>query len=297
MKSRLKIEMSDPGTSYKATRFDWTGVFEKVIFDGKEFAGRWFDGDNPLKHDNLCGMSEEFLPIWLNDGRCLKIGVGILDVPGGEDGYDQFKLYNILDGGRFSVEKGDGVRTTHHCLTGLYNYTKTVRITGENSFVIEHHIENIGKETLSTFSYNHNFLTFGRNEVGPGRRFDFPGAVSGHWRADSTPVAVMEGNSVVFKGTVEQGRKAFCADMRYAGCGQDGYSFRASQDEMSVDVRSDAPMDYAVFWSNDRVACVEPYVKICLNPGENFDWKIEYVLQNPPKNAILASVMCNDCKK
>lgn len=272
----LNIEISDPGTSYKATRFDWTGVFEKVTFDGKEFAGRWFDGDNPLKHDNLCGMSEEFMPLWLADGRCFKPGVGILDVPEGETGYDHFKLYDIIDGGEFSVRKGDGIRTTRHLMGGIYDYSKTVRITGENSFVIEHHIENLGKEALSTFCYNHNFLTFAMDTVGPGRRFDFPGAVSGHWRDDSTPAAVMEGKSIVFKDVVERGWKAFCADLHYAGCGCGGYSFRASQGEMSVDVGSDAPMEFAVFWSNDRVACVEPYVKIGLAPGESFDWTIEY---------------------
>lgn len=275
----LNIEISDPGTSYKATRFDWTGVFEKVTFDGKEFAGRWFDGDDPLKHDNLCGMSEEFMPLWLADGRCFKPGVGILDVPEGEAGYDRFKLYDIIDGGEFSVRKGDGIRTTRHLMDGIYDYSKTVRITGENSFVIEHHIENIGKEALSTFCYNHNFLTFAMDTVGPGRRFDFPGAVSGHWREDSTPAAVMEGKSIVFKDMVERGRKAFCADLRYEGCDRGGYSFRVSQGEMSVDVGSDAPMEYAVFWSNDRVACVEPYVKIALAPGESFDWKIEYLFR------------------
>lgn len=271
--------MSDPGTSYKATRFDWTGVFERVTFDGKEFAGRWFDGDNPLKHDNLCGMSEEFMPIWLADGRCFKPGVGILDVPEGETGYDHFKPYDIIDGGEFSVRKGDGIRITRHLMGGIYDYSKTVRITGENSFVIEHHIENIGKEALSTFCYNHNFLTFAMDTVGPGRRFDFPGAVSGHWREDSTPAAVMEGKSIVFKDMVERGWKAFCADLRYEGCDRGGYSFRASQGEMSVDVGSDAPMEFAVFWSNDRVACVEPYVKIALAPGESFGWTIEYLFR------------------
>lgn len=280
MDSLLRIEMSDPGTTYRATRFDWTGVFERVTFGGKEFAGRWFDGDDPLKHDNLCGMSEEFLPLWLSDGRCLKIGVGILDVPGGRDEYDQFRLYDIVRGGEFSVGKADDmVRTTRHFMDGIYDYVKTVRIAGQNSFVIEHHIENIGKEALSTFCYNHNFLTFAMNTVGPGRRFDFPGAVSGHWREDSVPAAVMEGKSIVFKDMVERGRKAFCADLRYEGCDRGGYSFRASQGEMSVDVGSDAPMEFAVFWSNDRVACVEPYVKIGLAPGESFDWKIEYLFR------------------
>lgn len=272
----LNIVISDPGTTYKATRFDWTGVFEKVILDGKEFAGRWFDGDDPLKHDNLCGMSEEFMPVWLPDGRCLKPGVGILDVPEGEAGYDRFKLYDIIDGGEFSVRKGDGIRITRHLMGGIYDYSKTVRITGENSFVIEHHIENLGKEALTTFCYNHNFLTFAMNTVGPGRRFDFPGAVSGHWREDSTPEAVMEDKSIVFKGMVERGRKAFCGDLHYKGCESGGYSFRVSQNEMSVDVGSDAPMEYAVFWSNDRVACVEPYVKIDLAPGDSFGWTIEY---------------------
>lgn len=68
-------------------------------------------------------------------------------------------------------------------------------------------------------------------------------------------------------------------DLRYEGCSVNGYSFRASQGRMSVDIRCDAPMEYAVFWTNDRVACVEPYVKIDLAPGETFEWAVAYTFR------------------
>jgi len=39
-----------------------------------------------------------------------------------------------------------------------------------------------------------------------------------------------------------------------------------------------APFDYMVFWSNHRVACLEPYIPFHILPGETFSWDIKYRL-------------------
>ena len=280
----IDIELSNPGTTYRATRFDWTGVFERVSFNGREYAGRWFDGDDPLRHDNLCGMSEEFSPIWLDDRRCLKTGVGILDVPGLQVGYDRFKLYDIADNGVFEVENFENGRTTYHIMEGYYNYSKQIHTCGEDSFQIVHKIVNTGKILLQMTCYNHNFITFGKDCVGRGRKLDFPGRVDGVWRPDSSPKASMQGNGLRFSDFIARGEKAFIGNLRYEGCERDGYAFSVREQgdgilpEMAVEVCCDVPMEYAVFWTNDRVACVEPYVGMAIAPGNKFEWTINYKL-------------------
>lgn len=57
---------------------------------------------------------------------------------------------------------------------------------------------------------------------------------------------------------------------------KNGYSFSLSGNSMRVEVRCDAPMDHAVFWSNHRVSCVEPYIKIGIAPGHDYRWTITW---------------------
>ena len=58
----------------------------------------------------------------------------------------------------------------------------------------------------------------------------------------------------------------------------DNYSFRLANtaNGLTVDARSDAAMEYAVFWCNHEVACLEPYTHLLIEPGRQAEWKIEY---------------------
>ena len=95
--SCLEIELCEPDSFYRGTRFDRSGVFRRITYRGREFSDLWFDGIDPLRHDNLTGCSEEFAPVWIDSSRCLKPGVGVLYVPEGESAYDRFKLYDIVN--------------------------------------------------------------------------------------------------------------------------------------------------------------------------------------------------------
>lgn len=57
------------------------------------------------------------------------------------------------------------------------------------------------------------------------------------------------------------------------------YHFRVYEGALEVDVKCDIPMNHAVFWSNHRVACVEPYVNLDLAAGRTYEWTIEYHLK------------------
>ena len=169
--SRLRLSLHLPTDGfYQGTRFDHSGVFDSILLDGIEMAGRWFERYDPLMHDAVCGPAEEFTVIPRGD-LYLKIGVGLLQSDG--QPYDRFRLYPIDDGGEWSAEKtgSDKVRFCH-TLSGYYKYIKEILLTGETSFEIRHTLE--ASVPIATEVYNHNFFTFGKELVGESRRVDLP---------------------------------------------------------------------------------------------------------------------------
>lgn len=281
----LRLLLCQPGTFYRGTRFDWTGVFRAVEADGASIADRWFNGDDPFRHDNVCGPSEEFSPVWIDGTHCIKTGVGILEVPEGQERYDRFKLYRITDPGHFTVEV-DGIRARFtHILDNIYEYEKIISAESPSLFSIHHRLI-WRSEGMETDCYNHNFFTFGRDNVDECRCIRFDSEPAGQWRADSVN-GYISGCELHFEGPMPEGGKCFIIGLTLPAEAGKPYHFSfidrkngASPVKATmVDVHCDAPMDHAVFWSNDRVACVEPYVKIALARGKSFEWNIDYLIQ------------------
>ena len=274
-KGGLDLGVAGPGTYYKGTRFDWTGIFRSICKDGVAMADRWYDADDPYRHDNVCGPSEEFAPFWLDDSHCVKIGVGLLRVPGGREAYDRFKLYEVIRPGVFDVSKEDDRLVFRHSLEGIYVYEKEIVLVSEDAFSINHRLKWLLDEAYSGDCYNHNFFTFDRDDVGPDRRIIFDGPPAGVWREDSVNARI-EGCAITFDSGMPVGCKAFIGRLIVQGCMDRAYHFRICDRARSVEVSCDSPMDHAVFWSNDRVACVEPYVLLSLRKGEPSGWSIGY---------------------
>ncbi len=308
-------EPDGPCAYYKGVRFDRGGVFRSICCMGRSYADEWFDDHDSFRHDHICGPVEEFGPVARPGGRILKIGVGLLDVCPDASGlagidvigqYDRFSLYPVVESGHRSLSASDDRAVFTHLMPGEYDYVKTVRLTGDCSFEISHKLCNLGAERLVTDVYNHNFFTLGLQEIGPDRCIEFPFRPAGRWRDDSVS-AYLTDSGIRFSRRIEPGEKAFmgelhdadenisglnrnmlCKDGGMAGVecpasgiqacagGKNGYSFSLSGNSMRLEVRCDAPMDHAVFWSNHRVSCVEPYIKIDIAPGQNFYWTITW---------------------
>lgn len=63
---KLKITLHIPDGMkgyYRGTRFDWSGVFASIDYNGINYAEPWFENYSPLMHDAVCGPTEEFSPI------------------------------------------------------------------------------------------------------------------------------------------------------------------------------------------------------------------------------------------
>ena len=234
--SKLNLVLHHPEDGfYQGTRFDRSGVFASLLFDGQELAGRWFERYDPLSHDAVCGPAEEFTMLpGPGPGLMLKTGVGLLKDDGAP--YDRFKLYEIADAGKWSVEETAGAVRFRHLLEGEYDYLKEIVLTGESSFEIRHTLNAF--KPIETEVYNHNFFTMGKELVGESRRIELPFA----------PV----------------------------GPGGMTYAVKISDGPLQVSISADVPVVRTLLWANQRVACPEPYNKVKAYPDKPFTWTLNY---------------------
>ncbi len=255
---------------YQGTRFDRSGVFKSLVFEGIELCAPWFERYSPTMHDAVCGPSEEFSiiecgPYWL------KPGVGLLFRD--SEPYDRFKLYELKDPGLWTVESEGASTVFRHVLEPFYEYSKEVSVISENVFKIEHELKALIPWEGTV--YNHNFFTMGKLETGPSRRIDFPFRPEGDWRTEYDSVGFSE-RGIRFSRALCKGESVYNCGIHEAGKSGMPYDMTLSEGPLSIHIHGDAPVTHTVFWANHRVACVEPYVKLVAAPGEKMRWSIMY---------------------
>lgn len=275
-KGDLVVELCEPGTYYRGTRFDWAGVFRRIVKDGYVFADEWFEGGDCFTHDHVCGPSEEFVSVSFDGvepgGVFVKPGVGLLRRPDDKP-YDWFRLYEIADGGKWSVEEGPDNIVYVHELEGWYRYEKRIVLESDSAVRISHRVDWKAPKPVNGFNYNHNFFTFDGSLVGSGRTVDFPFRPEGHWRAEYDNAA-LTGSGIRLSSPIVP-PSVYMGDLHAAGTPVTPYAFRISEGGVrSVAVQGSRAVSHYVFWSNPRVACVEPYLPIVLVKGKPEEWDI-----------------------
>lgn len=279
---RLRLKLHEPEDGfYRGTRFDRSGVFDSLLFGGVECCGRWFGHYDPLMHDAVCGPAEEFslFPVPGREGVALKIGVGLLAMDGMP--YDRFRLYPVIDPGSWTVEEDPGCVRFRHILEGFYAYKKEVALTGPASFSIRHRL--VTEIPFQGEVYNHNFFTLGKLAVGPQRQIDFPFCPEGHWRAVYDSVS-FQGNGIRFSRQLAEGESVYTGDIREKGKTGMPYRMTLREGPLSVFISGSVPVTRTVLWANHRVACLEPYNRLPLRPGESFHWALDYRFSDGPAN-------------
>lgn len=267
----MRLEFHHPLDGYyMGTRFDRSGVFKSISYNGVELCEEWFEKYFPTMHDAVCGPAEEFslMPI----GRYwLKPGVGLL-APDPEP-YDRFKLYTVIDPGRWDVREQGPSTVFHHSLEGFYEYTKDVCVISDNTFEIRHELK--PQIPWDGTVYNHNFFTMGKTETSPSRRIDFPFRAEGTWRAVYDSVGFTE-DGIRFSRKLLKGESVYTGDIHQAG--EDGmpYEMTLCEGPLSVHIKGDVPVTHSVLWANHRIVCLEPYNRLQAIPGETLRWTIRY---------------------
>lgn len=307
-----RVVLADPRVAapyYRGTRFDRTGVILSLEAGGHRYVQPWQRHYDPYSHDAVSGPAEEFLPVRSStsesasgDGRSrlqsldasapfLKIGVGLLQGDG--EPYDRFKLYEVLDPGQMTIilgknaetgatgpepsETGPSVLTFRQVLDGYYDYEKLVEIPAEGRLRISHRLTNRSTLLFDTYVYCHNFFILDGAPTGRATRFTFPFRPIGDWRAPYDSVRLSD-RGIVFDRDLAPSETVFMGNLHPELPGTDGYRFalRNLDNNLRVEAACDREMEYAVFWSNADVSCLEPYIPLHLAPGQTARWTLNY---------------------
>ncbi len=274
---------------YQATRFDWTGIIPSLEFEGHSFYGKWSDNEGPKVHDAVQGPAEAYAPIGYKEaavgGAFLRIGVGVLRKPQ-ERAYSEYKLYDIVDGGKWTVTpKKDRVEFTQelHDSTGYaFIYKKTVLLVkGKPEMVIEHSLKNTGTKAIETEVFDHNFPVIDKEPTGPNMRFVFPvninegtGAGARGWGT----VGKTNGKEIDFLRPLGRGEQLYTPGIQGPNGAYTAYDIKIENTKTGagIHVTGDTPLEKMVYWACPTTACPEPYVKISVESGKEMKWNYNY---------------------
>ena len=308
---QVTIHTPDPVSGfYRGTRFDWSGVIGSLSYDGHNYYGPWFTKTDPSVEDYIyddpdivagpasavTGPAEEFLT---NDealgfseaspgGTFLKIGVGVLRKPDGAK-YSIFRIYDIVDHGKWTVrvkpESVEFTQTVSDPSSGYgYLYQKNVRLVpGEPQMIIEHRLTNIGRRSIATSVYDHNFLVLDHQTIGPDFTITLPFEIRPARPVNSTLGAV-DGKTIHYVKEM-QGRDLFGVNIEGFGKTSKDYEITIENAHLGAGMRikGDHPLESEELWSIRSILAMEPYIHMSIEPGKSVTWKYTYTYYSIPK--------------
>jgi hypothetical protein len=279
--ARLYLPDSEKGY-YRGTRFDWSGVMPILEYKGHSYCGQWFEKYAPTIHDAIMGPVESFSPVGYDDagGRFVQIGVGVL-ARTGESPYSPFTYYKVLDPGTWKVKLSpDQVDFLHQLKDTAYSYDyrKIVQLVkGRPELVLAHSLKNTGTRALETDVYDHNFFVLDERPTGPGLELRFPFLLTSEDARGLGELAAIRGNSIMFLRQLVD-RESVYAVLHGYGDQPTDYDIRLENHMTGAGLRitCDRPLSKLVYWGSPKTLCPEPYVRVKVQPGETFTWRITY---------------------
>jgi hypothetical protein len=269
---------------YRGARFDWSGVIPVLQFSGHSYFGQWFEKYDPHIHDAIMGPVNDFYPLGFDEGKqgdpFVKIGIGVFSKPDDKP-YSISKQYKLVNPGLWKVNrKRDQVKFTHILNDAgySYEYTKTVSLEKNKPvMVLTHTIKNLGKKTIETNVYNHNFLVIDKQPTGPDFLVEFPFKLVGQFRRGGDK-AEFKDNRVVFLQQLAPGETVHGGNIQGFGDSAKDYDIRIENIKTGAGVRitCDKPLSRLVFWAANATLAAEPYTLVKVAPSEQFTWTISY---------------------
>jgi hypothetical protein len=282
---QAKIYLPDSREGYyQGTRFDWSGNMPSLKYAGHEYFGQWFSTYRPEIHDVIMGPVEDFTPLDYEETKrgesFLKIGVGLLTRPDDKP-YSFARYYPVVDQGIWNVKtKADQVLFSHDMNSKVYSYKyeKCVQLVKDKpELVLIHRLKNTGNRAIETSVYDHNFFMIDSQPVGPGYSITVPFDIKGTGQGIGE-LAEIKGNQILFLRNVNNGENVFCSPLEGFSSSPQQYDFRIENKTVGAGVRitCDQPIQKLNFWCCYTTLCPEPYIKIKVDPGNEFRWEIHY---------------------
>jgi hypothetical protein len=298
------------GGYFRGTRFDWAGVIGRLEYQNHVFYQPWFNKTDPALRDYtasatdvtagpntaITGPVEEFQRnLGFDEAKpgatFMKIGVGVLRKPDDGAAYSNYRLYEIVDVGRRTVETGPASVTftqdVRDPASGFgYAYMKTLRLTpGRPEMRLEHSLRNTGTRRIENSVYDHNFLTLDGRPVDANYVIKAPYEIKST-RPPTSALAEIRGREVVYLKALTE-NEVVSTPLQGFGPTAADYDFRIENTAAGAGVRmtADRPMSNAALWSMRTTIAVEPFIAIAIDPGQEFTWTLTYTyyLLNSPK--------------
>jgi hypothetical protein len=285
---------------YRGTRFDWSGVIGDLEYAGHRFYGPWFTKTDPQVSDfvyrgddivagpcsAITGPVEEFGVLGYEEakagGTFLKIGVGILRKPD-DAPYTQYRLYEIVNGGKWSVAKSaHGVEFTqdlHDPASGFgYVYKKKISLAaGKPEYTLAHSLKNTGTRPIHTTVFDHNFLVLDKQPTGPsfGITLPFDLTVSPEPHKE---LAEVQKNQIAYR-KILTGKDTVYFTIQGFGDSSSDYKIHLENTDVKagMTITGDRSVAKMALWSIRSVISVEPFIDVSLEPGGESTWKYDYV--------------------
>ena len=297
---QAKILLPDAKAGYyRGTRFDWSGAIESLTHNGHNYYGPWFTKTDPHVKDFIydgpdivagpcsaaVGPVEEFGPLGYDQAKVgetfIKIGVGVLR-KAAEEKYSSYHLYDIVDGGKWTARPShDSVQFAQEVSDSAsgysYVYRKTIRLLpGKPEMIIEHTLKNSGKRAMETDVYDHNFLVLDHQTTGP----DFVISVPFDIHSDHPPaaeLAAIRGKQIVYLKKLS-GHDTVATPVEGFGAQAADYNINIENHALKAGMKivGNRPLEKVALWSIRSVLAMEPFVKISIQPGEEFSWEYHY---------------------
>ncbi len=270
---------------YRGTRFDWSGIVERVDYRGHRFYAPLHARHDPLRHDSLSGPADEFAmfePMGYAEAAVgeawVKIGVGLLGKTADEK-YRFHADYPLLRAASWQIEQQRDRVSFEQVLDAErgwgYRYRKTIRLLpGQPEFLLEYRLENRGDKNIDIDHYNHNFTLIDDTPYGPDYTVEL--AFATEQPRNINDLAWFRQNRIEVESPLED--QSLWIEL-YRGDGRSDYNratLRNNRTGAALGIEGDAPVERFVFWAVERAACPEPFSRIFLRPGESKTWSSRY---------------------
>ena len=291
-KGRMRLELYRPDSSenYRGTRFDHSGMFHSISFQGKSLCQRWHTGKpNPDANDDVTGPCEEFgnsQPLGYEKDKpgsiFLKIGVGLMIQP-------EEKEYKFMTPYKFA-SKGKWYTTTTSTSCSFeqtlmhnerpsplgYRYVKTIEVQ-DDGFTIHHQLTNLGNEELVTDHYNHNFFLLDGELVGSDYELVLnykiqPEQIMSAFR----DLVSVDGQSLKMKDRI--GNQSYFArlDGHQNKVEDHRFVLRNRKSGLQIECVGDRELHKFNFWGLQNTICPEPYVLLSIPKNKTIEWNLAY---------------------
>lgn len=267
---------------YRGPRFEWGGIVGQVTLAGHTFLGPLRPRHDPLLHDHVTGLADEFdlhTAVGYDEARpgdpFVKIGVGTLRRPDAKP-YRFSRTYEILTTPRWTLTRSSAAIILEQSLDGPrgwgYRYTKRIALTPDRpELTLDHTLVNTGNRPIDTEHYNHNMLRLDDRPVGAGYRLTFPFPVT---LATDTPARVTRNLVELTEPVLSR-----ILSSPVTGPGRTGTNtvlVSHADTGSGVSITTDRSFSRFELYGESTALCPEPFIRLRLTPGGSTSWTTRY---------------------